>query len=89
MYELKKTFDHIIKNYGIFTKYFQDQLLQRYVEKMRLGNTSGGKLEIIRLNSLFQINIKSFHFLTQERPQLVVKSNFEDKQVNLFKEDNE
>ena len=54
---------------------------------MRPGNSSGGKLELIGLSSLFEINIIVFHLLTQEKPQLVVENNYTDKQVALFKED--
>ena len=52
--------DHIVKNDDIFSKYLQDQPLTRYVEKMRPGNSSGGKLELIGLGSLFEINIIVF-----------------------------
>ena len=69
-YELRKmTYDHIVKNDDIFSKYLQDQKLKRYDEKMRPGNSSGRKLELIRLSSsLFEINIVVFHLLTQEKP---------------------
>ena len=84
-YELRKMmYDHIVKNDEIFSKYNQDQLLQRYFEKMRPVNSSEGKLKLIGLSCLFQINIKIFHFLTQEKPQLVVENNYTDKQVTLF-----
>ena len=56
---------------------------------MRPGNSSGGKLELIGLSSLFEINIIIFHLLTQEKPQLVVENNYTDKQVAIFKEDKE
>ena len=56
---------------------------------MSPGNSSGGKLELIGLSSLFEINIIVFHLLTQEKPQLVVENNCTDKQVALFKEDKE
>ena len=49
-----------------FSKYLRDQPLTRYVEKMRPGNSSVGKLELIELSSRFEINIIVFHFLTQE-----------------------
>ena len=89
-YELRKmTYDHIVKNDDFFSKYLQDQSLTRYVEKMRPGNSSGGKLELIGLSSLFEINIIVFHLLTQEKPQLVVENNYTDKQVVLLKEDKE
>ena len=58
------TNDHIVKNDDIFSKYLQDQPLTRYVEKMRPGNSSGGKLGLIGLFSLFEINIIVFHLLT-------------------------
>ena len=54
------TYDHIVKNDDIFSKYLQDQQLTRYAEKMRPGNSSGGKLELIWLSSLFEINIIVF-----------------------------
>ena len=63
--------------------------MTRYVEKMRQGNSSGGKLELIGLSSLFEINIIVFHLLTQEKPQFVVENNYTYKQVALFKEDKE
>ena len=50
------TDDHIVRNDDIFSKYLQDQPLTRYVEKMGLGNSSGGKLELIGLSSLFSIS---------------------------------
>ena len=56
---------------------------------MKPGNSSGGKLELIGLSSLFEINIIVFHLLTQEKPQLVVENNYTDKQVALFKKDKE
>ena len=76
---------HIVKNDDIFSKYLQDQPLTRYVEKMRPGNSSGGKLELIGLSSLFEIKIIIFHFLTQEKHQLVVENNYSDKQATLLK----
>ena len=54
---------------------------------MRPENSSRGKLELIGLSSLFEINIIVFHLLTQEKLQLVVENNYTDKQVALFKED--
>ena len=64
-YELRKmTYDHIVKNDDIFSKYLHDQKLKRYDEKMRPGNSSGRKLELIGLSSLFEINIVVFHLLT-------------------------
>ena len=56
---------------------------------MRSGNSSGGKLELIGLSSLFEINKIVFHLLTQEKPQSVVENNYTDKQVALFKENKE
>ena len=56
---------------------------------MRPENSSRGKLELIGLSSLFEINIIVFHLLTQEELQLVVENNYTDKQVALFKEDKE
>ena len=58
-----------------------------YVEKTKPGNNSGWKLKLIVLSSLFQINIKCLHLLTQEKPQLVVENNFTDKQVTFIKLD--
>ena len=52
--------------------------------KMRTGNSSGGKLELIGRRILFEINIIVFHLLTQEKPQLVVENNYTDKQVVLL-----
>ena len=89
-YELRKMkYDHIIKNDDIFSKYLQDKPLTRDVEKMWPRNSFGGKLELIGLSSLFEINIIVFHLLIKEKPQLVVKNNYKDKQVALFKEDKE
>ena len=56
---------------------------------MRSGSNSARKLKLIELSSLFQINIKFFHLLAQDIFQLVVDNNFADKQVTLFKEDQE
>ena len=55
------------------------------LKKKKPGNSSGGKLELIRLISLFQININFFLLLTQEKSQLVVENNFADKHVTLLK----
>ena len=54
---------------------------------MKQGNSSGEKLKLIELSSLFEINIIVFHLLIQKKPQLVVENNYTDKQVTLFKED--
>ena len=43
--------------------------------KMRPGNSSEGKLELIGLSSLFEINIIVFHLLTHKKSQLVVENN--------------
>ena len=56
---------------------------------MRPGNSSEGKLELIGLSSLVEINIIAFHLLNQEKPQLIVENNDTEKQVILFKEDKE
>ena len=56
---------------------------------MRSGYSSEWKLEFIGLSSLFQINIKNFYLLTQEKPQLVVENYYVNKQVTLFKENKE
>ena len=57
----------------------QDQLLQMYVDKIRPWNSYGGKLKLIGMSSLFEINIIIFHLLTQEKPQLVVENNYTEK----------
>ena len=63
-YELRKiAYDQIDIYNDIFSKYLQDQPFQRYFERIRPGNSYGGKLELIGLSSLFLINIKIFHFL--------------------------
>ena len=56
---------------------------------MRPGNSSEEKLELIRLSSMFEINIIVFRLLTQEKNQLEVEKNYIDKQVAIFKEDGE
>ena len=78
-------YNHTVKNHDIFSKYLQDQPLTRYVEKMRPGNSSGGKLKLIGLSSLFEINIIVFQLLTLKKPQLVVENNYTEKQVALSK----
>ena len=69
-----------------FQNIFKTSQLTRYVEKMSPGNSSGGKLELIGLSSLFKIKIIIFfHFLAQEKHQLVVENNYSDKQATLLK----
>ena len=64
-YELRiMAYDHIVKNDDIFSKYLQDQPLQKYVEKIKPENSFGEKLKLIGLIRLFEINIITFHLLT-------------------------
>ena len=89
-YELRKmVFDHIVKNDDIFFKYLQDKPLTRYVEKMRSVNSSGRKIELIGLSSLFEINIIVFTSFNSGKTSISSGNNYTDKKVALFKEDKE
>ena len=82
-YELRKmTYDHIVKMMIYFLNTFKTSHWQGML-KMMSGNSTGGKLELTGLSSLFEINIIIFHFLAQEKSQLVEENNYTDKQVAL------